>query len=352
MNEIERIKALSNAFGPSGKEDDVVELVRREMNGIVGMEEDTMRNLYLKRKDKAHKHTILMDSHTDEVGYIIQAVKPNGTLAFLPLGGQDAKNSCAQRVMIQNRKGQFIKGIVSAKPVHFETPEERKQAVDFKDLQMDVGASSKEEVEKDYDIGPGCFAVSDVDCQYDEQHGLFIGKAFDNRIGTAAMMEVFHRVKDKELNTGLTGIASSQEEVGERGMKAAVQKVHGSMDICFEGCPADDNVVEPYLVQSALGKGPMVRHFDVSMITNPRLMRFVLDTAHKYDIPVQESVRKGGGTNGGVLHTSNIPTIVIGIPVRYAHSANNFCSIHDYENAVKLAVKIIETVTDDILESF
>ena len=72
------------------------------------------------------------------------------------------------------------------------------------------------------------------------------------------------------------------------------------------------------------------------------------------DIPVQESVRKGGGTNGGITHTAQfgIPTIVIGVPVRYAHSSYGILAYQDYEHAVELAVQIVEGLSKDIAESF
>ena len=58
------------------------------------------------------------------------------------------------------------------------------------------------------------------------------------------------------------------------------------------------------------------------MITNPRFQRYALDLAEELGIPVQESVRTGGSTNGAPIHLSNqgVPVIVIGIPVRYIHT--------------------------------
>lgn len=98
----------------------------------------------------------------------------------------------------------------------------------------------------------------------------------------------------------------------------------------------------------------MLRHFDKSMITNPKFQRFALNIAQKYNIPVQESVRKGGGTNGGITHTAyqGIPTIVIGIPVRFAHSPIGICSFEDYRHAISLAKQIIQDITEEIVAAF
>ena len=100
------------------------------------------------------------------------------------------------------------------------------------------------------------------------------------------------------------------------------------------------------------GKSPMLRHFDRSMITSPRFQKYALDLARANGIPVQESVRSGGGTDGGMIHTEGVPCIVIGIPVRYIHSHHCWCTAQDYRAAVELAVKICETLDGSVLESF
>jgi len=124
--------------------------------------------------------------------------------------------------------------------------------------------------------------------------------------------------------------------------------------IVFEGCPADDTCVPAYEVQTAIKRGPMLRHIDARMITNPRYQRYALDLCKELDIPVQESVRKSGSTNGAAIHLSNkgVPTIVIGIPVRYAHTHYGISSYEDYVNGVKLACEILNRLDENIVKSF
>lgn len=78
----------------------------------------------------------------------------------------------------------------------------------------------------------------------------------------------------------------------------AAKQVNPDLAIVFEGCPADDTAETPEMIQSAMGKGPMLRYFDVSMITNPEFQEYALEIAKIHKIPVQVSVRSGGGTNG------------------------------------------------------
>lgn len=73
--------------------------------------------------------------------------------------------------------------------------------------------------------------------------------------------------------------------------------------------------------------------------------------SEKYYIPVQESVRKGGDTKGGISHVHNIPTIVMGIPTRYAHAPYGYVPYEDFQYAVQLAKCIIKECTQDVYKT-
>lgn len=349
---IEMIQAFSNAFGVSGHEDEVVALARAYAPTGYEQKEDHLRNLYLSKTVDTGKVTVLVDAHSDEVGFIVQAIKPNGTLTFLPLGGWVASSLPSSKVKVKTLDGTYVDGIVATKPPHFMKDRNHPEELGLSEMVIDVGACSKQEVMDAYHIGIGAPVVPCVSCKYDEIRDLFIGKAFDCRIGCCAVIETLARVQTNQVQ--VIGTLSAQEEVGERGMNLITKTIHPDIAICFEGCPADDTFQEDWMIQTALRKGPMLRHMDVSMITHPRFQRFALDLAKKRGIPCQESVRSGGGTNGAMLHVSNqgTPTIVIGIPVRYIHSHHGFVAYEDYEHAVQLAVAIIEELNQDILDRF
>ena len=139
-----------------------------------------------------------------------------------------------------------------------------------------------------------------------------------------------------------------------RGAAVTANRVKPDAAIVFEGCPADDTVAEPWLVQTAIRKGPMLRHLDARMITNPRYQRYALDLAAQLSIPVQEAVRAAGSTNGAVIHLTGrgVPAIVIGVPVRYAHTHYGVSAYADFDNGVKLACEILRRMDRDLIESF
>jgi len=352
---IDFIRELSNAHGVSGFEDEVLEIIRRRGEGLGEWNEDAMRNLYLRRfGGKEDQPVIMLDAHTDEVGFMVKAIKPNGMLEFIPMGGWVSSNLGAQKVLVRNDSGKWLPGVIASKPPHFLSDADKKLAPEINSMMIDLGASSDKEIREDYKVSIAAPAVPDVSFSYREDHDIMTGKAFDDRLGCAAVISALKELTGDNLNLQVTGAFASQEEVGLRGATVTAQRVKPDIAISFEGTPADDTVAESYAIQTAIKKGPMLRHIDSKMITNPRFQRFALDTARKNNIPVQEAIRTGGATNGGVIHLAGkaVPVIVIGIPARYIHSHNGIASYSDYENSVKLACEIIRSLDEKIIAGF
>ncbi len=352
---VSSIKRLSDANGISGFEDEVLTTIREEGSSLGTFSEDSMRNLYLQRSgNKEGLPVVQLNAHTDEVGFMVKAIRDDGMIEFITIGGWVAANIPAHMVRILNKDGIYIPAVVASKPPHFMTEAERNAPLDITKMVLDVGAHTKEEVLNDYKIGIAAPVIPEVSCLYDAIHDNVIGKAFDCRIGCAAALATMKDLADTDLKVNLVGDFSSQEEVGTRGSIVSTQTIKADLAIVFEGCPADDTVVPAYQAQTCLKKGPMLRHIDARMITNPRFQRFALDLAEALDIPVQEAVRNGGATNGAAIHLSNagIPTIVIGIPVRYAHTHYGISSVFDVEKSIQLAKAIIQKLDEQIIKSF
>lgn len=357
MNSLQLIEQLSNAYGACGFEDQVVEIAENyaKDNQLGEAHHDCNLNTYIRPTTNTGKKPVVMvDAHSDEVCMMVQAIKPDGTLCFLPLGGIAPYSLPAHKVKVQTYDGNWVSGIVANVPVHFLSSDSKNTCPTFSEMVIDIGAVSKEEVENVFHVHIGAPIVPDVLFEYNEVTNVMLGKAFDNRLGCAAVLETLKELKQESLDVDVVGVLSTQEEIGERGAYVTSNAVKPDIAICFEGCPADDTFMPDYMIQAALKKGPMLRHYDRSMITNPRFQRFALELGRKLDIPVQESVRSGGGTNGGIIHISNlgVPVIVIGVPVRYIHSHHGFASLEDYENSVKLAIEIIKRLDEETIKSF
>lgn len=341
---VEEVVTLCNAFGPSGYEEEVAHYIEQALPFCRSFR-DAIGNVYLIPKSMKESW-ILLDAHMDEVGYMIQSIEANGTLRFLPLGGLNPMEVYGQQVWIETVNHRRIPAICKTIPSHYA----QNTQPDFASLHLDAGFCSRQEA-LDAGVQPGCFAVPMTKTSFQPETGVFMGKAFDDRIGCAAMLETLRALEQRQALTYTMAAATVQEEVGERGAAALMREItrmdlKGDLSwpkaaICFEGCPADDTFEAPEHVQSAMKSGPMIRARDRSMITHPGYLAFAQSIAEKHHLPLQIAVRTGGGTNGGIYHQYNIPTIVIGIPVRYAHASAGFCAWQDVTDAVQLAVEIV-----------
>ena len=354
--QLNMIEKLSNAFGPSGFEDDVLAAARELAKDIGPIEEDSMRNLYIHRKENTGTRPVIMlDAHSDEVGFMIHSIHENGTLRFVTLGRFSPLALSSADVLVRNALGEYLPGVIAAKPVHFQTAAEKAGGVpEISSFVIDIGATSREEAIRDFHIRIGEPGVPASRFQADTRKGLLFGKAFDCRIGVAALLETLERLKGADLPCDIVGVLSSQEEVGERGARVSVNHIRPNLAYVFEGCPADDTFTPSYAIQTALRHGPMLRHMDVSVICSPRYQRYVLDLAEKKGIKAQDSVREGGGNDAAVINTAldGIPSVVAGVPVRYIHSMNGICTLEDFDSSVQLAEAVIRSMTPDIIASF
>lgn len=351
---LELISRFSDANGPSGFEDEVIAIARTEMEGLAACSEDSLRNLYLSRRENTgDRPVVMLDAHSDEVGFMIRSILGDGTMRFLPLGGWVNYTVPASRVRVRTVEGSWITGVVATRPVHFLPASERGKVPDISEMVIDVGAASYEEAVA-LGMETGAPVVPDVDFEYNEKNGVMLGKAFDCRAGCGVLCDTLRELDGEELAVDVTGVLSSQEEVGDRGVQVAARTVHPDLAIVFEGAPADDTFTPPLEIQTGLGRGVMLRHYDLGMITNPRLMRYTLDLAKEYGIPTQQAVRTGGRTNGAQINLTGqgVPTIVLSVPVRYAHTHHGFASICDYENAVKLAAQLVRSLDEEVISTF
>ena len=108
-NSVKLIQELADAFGPSGFEDDVLTVARSWSEGLGVIEEDHMRNLYIHRKEnKGNRPILMLDAHSDEVGFMIHSIKPNGTLRFVTLGGWNANALSSADVLVRNADGKYM----------------------------------------------------------------------------------------------------------------------------------------------------------------------------------------------------------------------------------------------------
>ncbi|WP_295160765.1 M42 family metallopeptidase [uncultured Brachyspira sp.] len=355
MNDtLKLMKDLANAFGPSGFEDDVIEIIKNN-TAFTDYERDSINNLYLGIQNiDSTKPIVALDCHIDEIGFMTEHINDNGTLSFIPLGGWHIPNIVSNSVIIKSSSGEYVKGIIGSKPPHFMSDEEKRKLPHLSDMYIDVGTGSKKETEEIFGICIGDPIAPDVNFRYDERTKTICSKAIDNRAGALCVIETLKALKDEKLDVNLVGIMTAQEEVGTRGASVAANKVKPDLVIVFEGSPADDTFHNKDRVYGAIGKGSQLRVIDGGMITNPRLNKYTIEIAGKYNIAHQIIVREKGSTNGAVYHKTNLasPSVVLGVPTRYAHSHYCYASYYDITSSIEIAKALIKNLNKEKIKEF
>ena len=165
---IAMIQELADAPGASGFEDEVVKVARRYAEPIGELKEDFLRNLYIYRKENTGTKPVLMiDAHSDEVGLIVHSIKPNGCLRFLQLGSWNKSALVSSKVLVRTSDGEYIPGIIAAKPVHFMTAAEKAAAnTEISNMVIDIGATSYEDAVNNFHIRIGEPIVPATKFQY------------------------------------------------------------------------------------------------------------------------------------------------------------------------------------------
>lgn len=336
------------AAGPSGYEQSVGDIIREELQGIGTIATDAIGNIVCEIPGtEPSGPTILFAAHQDEIGFMVSEVMDNGYLRFTAIGGWNTLTLPASPVEIVNRAGDRVPGIIGQISPHFLKKGSPVQVPEMDDLFIDIGSSSAQETQDHFGIGLGSVVLPVSRFHYDEDTGCIMSKAFDDRIGVAALIELGHALAEAAVPPAVLLAFTVQEEVGTRGAKVLSNRVEADLSIVVEGAPADDMPGGPSRPQTCVGKGAHVRIFDPTHIGHPKVLEAVRNAARKREIRIQESVRKGGGTDAMELSLADegIPSIVTGVPVRYAHSHNCLCSYFDYRELVSLLFAVCQDMS-------
>lgn len=349
--EIRILEKLSNAFGPPGFEEEVVEVLKEAAQGAFPLRVDAMMNTYMSLpSNTGGRPLVMLDAHLDEVGCMVHSIDEKGLIRFVNLGGWVTVNLPAHAMEIRNSRGEKVPAVVVSKPPHFMSAAERANPLpEMEALRMDVGATSHREVVEVFGIEPGNPIVPAVRFAPVPHGGVFSGKAFDNRVGCFAVLETMRRLKELPLEVDVVAAFAAQEEVGMRGARVTTQVVRPDLAIVFEGSPADDGFAGPTEAQGVLGQGVQIRHLDQSYVSHPGFIALARENAKAQDILVQHAVRRGGSTNAGQIHigVEAVPVLVLGVPSRYVHTHHGFCAEKDIQAAIGLATATVASLTGE-----
>lgn len=343
----EFLKTLTETHGVPGYEGEIRAVVRNYLEPLGTISQDKLGSLICHQPGDGPK--VMLAGHMDEIGFMIIHITKDGFLKFVQLGGWWDQVLLGHRVLIKTQKGDLT-GVIGAKPPHIVDPEERKKVVQKKEMYIDIGATSANEVEEaGVRIGDPVVPKADFEILANEK--TYLSKAFDDRIGCAWVIDTLRHFTDRPHANNIFGVATVMEEVGLRGATTSARAVDPDVAIVLEVDIAGDLPgIKPEQSRAKLGAGPTIIIYDRGMIPNLKLRDLVIDTAAEQGIPLQISSYAVGGTTDGSrihLHGTGVPTIVLGIPARHIHSHGSIIHRDDYENGVKLLTAVIAKLDQD-----
>ena len=347
------LKELTEANGIPGYEGPVREVVRKYLKPLGALSQDKIGSVICEKNGTSKAPRVMLAGHMDEIGFMVKHITKEGFIKFLPLGGWFDQVLLGQRVMIQTRKGEVI-GVIGAKPPHMLSAEDRRKVVEKKDMYIDIGATSKDEVDE-AGVRLGDPVIPQANFVPMANGKTYLSKAFDDRVGVALIISALQELQPQEHPNSIFGVATVQEEIGIRGATTSVHAVDPDVAIVLEvdiagdipGIKAEESAVK-------LGGGPTVLIYDARMVPNLALRDFVIDTAEELDIPIQLSSVLAGATDGGAihLHKTGVPTVVLGVPSRHIHSHSSMIHRADYDQAVQLLVALLKRLDEAEVSSF
>ncbi len=338
------LKKLSNTPGVSGFENNVRDLMTEELNEYVDeINVDNMGNLIaIKRGDPGNKK-VMLAAHMDEIGLMVRFIDKKGFIKFSKIGGINDQMLLNQTVYIQTAKGN-ITGVIGSKPPQKMKEAERKKILEFENMFIDIGASSKEEALERVNIGDPII----IQQEFKElDNKLVMGKALDNRVGCAILIQVLQQA---ESEATIYGVGTVQEEVGLKGAKTSAYRINPDIALALDVTISGDHPgIKEEDAPAQAGKGPAIILTDASgrgLITHPQVKKLLISTAEEEGIPYQLEVSDGGTTDASSIHLTRegIPTGVISPASRYIHTPVSVVNLDDVENAVKLILAVLKRI--------
>jgi tetrahedral aminopeptidase len=339
--QLKLLEKLCNAIAVSGDEGEVRKIVLEEIQPYADeIRVDALGNVLATKFGRGKTRTrVMLDAHMDEVGLMIVADDGEGIFRFETVGGIDVRHLVGKQVYVGRDR---TPGVIGGKPIHLMEAGERTRKVPLDVLRIDLGVSGKAKVGD-----RAGFAT-----KFRRAGPSIMAKSIDDRIGVATLIEL---LKHSPANIDLCAAFTVQEEIGLRGAKVAAQYFNPDMAIAIDSTPANDLPIfdggENTSYNTKLGFGPAIYIADGSTLHDPRLVRFLQETAEAEAIPYQFRQPGGGGTDSGAIQKSlsGIPAVSVSVPHRYTHSPVSISRVEDWKHTLNLLHAALKRITPRLI---
>ncbi|MBV8141346.1 MAG: M42 family metallopeptidase [Verrucomicrobia bacterium] len=310
------------------------------------MENDAYGNAWATVAGHGSSARIMLEAHADEIGFMVKNISDDGFLYVTRIGGSDRAIARGKRLTILG-DNRLISAVMGITAIHLRDKENEK-VPEVHELYLDIGANSKEEVEKrGVRVGqPAIYA----DVAEELVSGRIIGRAIDNRISGFVLSQVLASLrKDGSLPAAtIFAVNAVQEEIGGSGMKMISYRLEPTVAIVLDVTHATDS---PGIDRNKhgsikLGTGPTVTHGSAN---HPQVVKRLIELANELEIPIQhEASSRNTGTDTDHVYAmrGGIPSALLSIPLRYMHTPVEMVDLSDVERCVALLTHFVRAITD------
>ncbi|WP_067725951.1 M42 family metallopeptidase [Oceanobacillus damuensis] len=344
------VKQLSELNGPCGYEQNVAYFIRDYVQDKVeDVQVDAMGNVTARKKGNTPGPTTLLTAHMDEVGFIVKKIEDNGLLRFEKLGGHDDRILLAQPVKVLGTQKE-LDGVIGTMSAHFVKFDDPKKVRAHQKLYIDIGATTKEEaLEMGVELGTPVTWATETKVIGKEDNQMIIGKALDDRAGCAVLLAVLNEIQGKDFAGEVIFLFTVQEEVGLRGAQVGINRLpEVDVAIAIDTTAVSDTPEETMDQTLHIGAGTGIKVMDFSLIVQKAMKDELKKIAKQKNIAYQMEVFPGIGTDGGAVALANegIPTGVLSIPSRNAHSPVELVSMKDMAATKDLVEEFIFSLNE------
>ncbi|MGH9727167.1 MAG: M20/M25/M40 family metallo-hydrolase [Candidatus Acidiferrales bacterium] len=330
------LSRLVETYGVSGHEGLVRDAVKQLLPKWAKPKTDDAGNLILhmgSAPSNAHAPKIMVVAHLDEIGYIVEEVMPNGTLAVSG-GGGISDFFLGHAALVHTKSGASVPGVMEL-PQGWDEPGFKWPRGRALLAHVDVGARSPDEVAK-MGIAVGDFIT--IPKKYRRLAGTRANaRSFDDRMGDTALISAVWTLGPNLKNRDVTFVWSTGEELGLVGAgklaaRLATEGQEPEYVFAVDTFVSSDSPLESKRFGDAkLGEGFVVRAIDNSNIVPRKLEEKVVALAHANRIPVQYGIT-GGGNDGSAFVRYGSIDIALGWPLRYSHSPGELIDLRDLDS--------------------
>ena len=292
-------------------------------------------------------YKVVVEAHADEIAWFVHYITGDGFIYLRRNGGSDHMIAPSKRVNIHTDKG-IVKGVFGWPAIHTRTAE-KEETPSMKNIFLEVGATSREEVEK-MGIHVGCVVT------FDDEFAIlndryYMGRALDNRIGGFMIAEVARMLKENKdkLPFGVYFTNSVQEEIGLRGAEMIAHRIQPDVAIVTDVCHDSQTPMMSKIVNGdlACGRGPVLSY---GPAVQNNLLKHIIEAADKNKIAIQrQAASRSTGTDTDAFAYSNagVASALISLPLRYMHTTVEMVHKEDVENVIKLIYHSLKSIKNN-----